>query len=392
MTAYLLLAAIAWAGATRGGTDARDLAIAGALVAVAMVAARAWPRDHPALWVTWGVLLAYLVADGPLRTGWSLDSIRMPVLIVLVTMAFLTVSRMRAGDREVLISGLIILGTLQAVIALAAAVVSAIGRGTELSTPLRGEGVLGFPNGLGILLVATSVLTVRQLTRARRRGILASALGVQVAAILVTGSRSAILIGGILVVVALAVRFAAPAAGRRSLMWRRMTGYGLVLCAAAAGAAVVAWRTVAEPSEDRPQLWLEAVQRIGAAPLLGEGAPAGAFGLVSRESRVTTSAHNEVLQWVLEYGLIGLGLAVAVVVLALRGTRAWSRGDRWALVAALALLVSGLTGFSPRITVVALAAAVLLGLGVTAAPDDTDADPRKDRAAGAAGAGTNPSS
>lgn len=368
MTAYLLLAAIAWAGATRGGTDARDLAIVFVLVAAAAVAARARPRADAALWAAVGLLLAYLIIDGPLRTGWSLESIRMPVLVVLVTLTLLAVGAMSTADREVVIAGLIILGTLQALIALAAVMFAAISGGAGLSVPARGEGVLGFPNGLGILLVGTSVLTVRQLTRARHRALLAIALVLQAAAILATGSRMAILIGSILLIATFVARFAAPRAHERAAVWQRPTGYVLAAGAVTAGAAIVIWRTLVEPNEDRPQLWAEAAGRIWAAPLFGEGAPARAFELVSRSSRVTTSAHNEILQWTLEYGLVGLGLVVAVILLAFRGSSARSRGDRWALVAAIAVLASGLTGFSPRITVVALAAAALMGLGVTDPP------------------------
>ena len=371
MTAYLLLAAMAWAGATRGGTDARDLVIVFVLVAASVATAQARPSAGLGPWAASGVLLAYLIVNGPLRRGWSLDSVRMPLLILIVAMALLAVAGMNASDREVLTAGLIILGTLQAVIALVAVIVSAVSGGVDLSVPPRGEGLLGFPNGLGVLLVGTSILTLRQLIRGRRRAVAGMALIVQVTAILATGSRIAILIMGILIVVTVVVR-SATVRGRREAglaAWPRPAGYVLAVCATVAGVAMVAWRTVVEPNEDRPQLWVEAMQRIAAAPLFGEGAPAKAFELVSESSRVTTSAHNEILQWTLEYGLVGVGLAGAVILLALRGTRPWSRGDRWALVAAAALLASGLTGFSPRITVVALAAVVLVGLGASPAPE-----------------------
>lgn len=64
-----------------------------------------------------------------------------------------------------------------------------------------------------------------------------------------------------------------------------------------------------------------------------------------------------------------------MIVLALRSSRPWRLGDRWLQVAALALLASGLTGFSPRISAVALAAAVLIGLSAPRAEQAPDQAP-----------------
>ncbi|MGW9587305.1 O-antigen ligase family protein [Microbacterium sp. NPDC055455] len=373
MTACLVLTAIAWAVATRGATDLRDLAVLLALLVAAVVVARAWPRRDPALWTAIGAVIVWLIANGPLRTGWSLESVRVPILVVLVTLTVIVVGRMRSSEREMLLAGLVVVGSLQAAIALVSWAVLAAG---SASGPARAEGLLGFPNGLGILLVATSIVALREIERRRGGRLLPAALLLQVAAILATGSRTAILIGAIVVCAWLALRTARWRAGAgRSAVGSARARHVLVVSTLGVGTAVVLWRTAVEPNEDRPHLWLEALQRIAAAPITGEGAPAAAFRIASPASRVTTSAHNEILQWTLEYGLVGLGLAVAVIVLALRSSRPWRLGDRWLQVAALALLASGLTGFSPRISAVALAAAVFIGLSAARAEQAPDQAP-----------------
>lgn len=347
MTPYLLLAALAWTVAARGGTGGRDLIVVLGLLVVAVFAGRAWPRRNLALWAAVAALLCWLVADGPLRSDWTLGTVRMPLLVAITALTALVVHRMNGRERDTLVTGLVLVGCLQAVIALGEVVMWAV---IEPSVSPRVGALLGSPNGLGMLLVATSVLTVRELDR-RGGWLPVAALVLQGSALLATGSRTAILVASLLL-----VGYVATHAG-----WRR----GMLAAAGlAVGIAVVAWRTVTE-RQDRPGLWLEALRRIADQPLVGEGPASAPFLLASPGARITAHAHNEVLQWGVEYGLVGIVLGVVVLVLAIRSVRRPFGGDRWLQLAALALLVAGLTDFTLRITAITLTAAVLTTLAVT---------------------------
>lgn len=343
---YLVLAAIAWTVATRGGSTLRDLVIVLVLLVVATVAGRAWPRRNVALWAAFTALLCWVVIDGPVRAGWTLESVRAPLLLVIAALTALVVRRMSAQERDTVATGLIVIGCLQAAFALGEVAL------TTTSAPPgmpRAGALLGSPNGLGILLVATCVLTARELDR-RGGWLPAAALLLQGGALLATGSRTAILVAAVLL-----VGYVATHSGWKGGL---LAGAGL-----AAGMAVVAWRTLSEP-QDRPRLWLESLRRIADQPLLGEGPASAPFVLPSPGSRVTTHAHNEILQWGVEYGLVGIGLGVVVLVLVLRSVRQPLGGDRWLQLAAAAVLVAGLTDFTLRITALTLAATALTTLAL----------------------------
>jgi O-antigen ligase len=348
VTPYPLLAALAWAVASRGGTGARDLVIVLGLLVVAIVAGRAWPRRDMALWAAFAALMCWLVIVGLLRTGLTLETVRVPLLVVIAALTALVVRRMGARERDTFVTGLIVIGCLQSMIVLAELTVTV---SVALSVSHRPGALLGSPNGLGMLLVATSVLTARWLDR-RGGWLPTAALLLQGCAILATGSRTAILIA-----MALLFGYIAIDAG-----WLR----GLLAATGfSAGMAVVIWRTAIEDHQDRPDLWQESLRRIADHPLLGEGPAPAPFTPALPNARVTTHAHNEILQWGLEYGLVGIGLALAVTVVALRSVRRPIDGNRWFQSAALALLVSGLTDFTLRITALTLTAAALSALGVT---------------------------
>jgi O-antigen ligase len=357
VTAYLLLAALAWAVASGGGTAARDLIVVFALLVGAVIVGRAWPRGDVALWAAFTALVSWLVVAGLLRTGLTLESARVPVLVVIAALTILVARQMNATQRDALVRGLIVIGCFQAIIALAE--LTGIAQ-VEPSAFRRTDALLGSPNGLGILLVASSVLTAREFDR-RGGWLPVAALLLQGCALLSTGSRTAILVASVLLIVYVASR-----AG-----WKRgiLAASGLVI-----GAAVVIRRTLTE-QEDRPQLWLEALRRIADSPLLGEGPASVPFALPTPSARITTHAHNELLQWGVEYGLIGIGLGLVVLVLAFRSVRQPFGGDRWIQFAAFALLAAGLTDFTLRITALTLAAAALVTLAVTGyRPDPSPED------------------
>ncbi|MDQ4502356.1 O-antigen ligase family protein [Sinomonas sp. ASV322] len=348
MTPYLLLAALAWAVASRGGTSLRDLVVVLGLLVVALIAGRAWPRRGVVLWAAFAALLCWLVIVGLLRTGWTLETVRVPLLVVIAALIALVVGRMGARERDTLVTGLIIVGCLQSMIALGEL---AMTLSTELSLSPRAGALLGSANGLGMLLVVTSVLTARE---ADRHGgwLPVAALLLQAVALLATSSRTAILIASVLL-----IGYIAAHAG-----WKRAL---LGAAGFAAAAAVVVWRTAGGQHEDRPDLWGEALRRIADQPLLGEGPAPAPFTPAVPGARITTYAHNEILQWGVEYGVVGVGLGLLVVILALRSTRRQIGGDLWLRFAALALLSSGLTDFTLRITALALTAAALTALAVT---------------------------
>lgn len=348
MAYLLLLAAFAWSVASRGGTGTRDMAVVVGLLVVAVIAGRAWPRRDVALWVAFAALMGWLLTIGLLRAGLTLETVRVPLLVLIAALTAFVVGQMSIRTRDALVIGLILVGCLQSMIALVELMVTV---SIELPAPPRASALLGSPNGLGILLVGTSVLTAREVDR-RGGWLPGAALLLQGWAILATGSRTALVIAS-----ALLVGYVATHVG-----WRR----GL-LAAAGFGAAltVVIWRTASEREPERPRIWQEALQRIADQPLLGEGSAPAAFTPAFPGARITTHAHNEFLQWGVEYGLVGIVLALVVVVLALRAVRRPSGGDRWLQYAALALLISSLTDFTLRITALTLAAAALSALAVT---------------------------
>ena len=347
MTPYVVLAAVAWAVATRGGTSPRDLAVVLALLAVATVTSRAWPRRDLPLAAALLALLGWLLATGPLRTGPTVESARVLLLVVVVVLTVRVARRLDLDERERLLTGLVVVGCLHAVVALAELAVALSG---GPSYPPRAASLLGSPNGLGMLLVATSVLSAREV---RRRGgfLPTAALLLQGCAIFATGSRTALVVAA-----SLLLGYAVTRPG-----WRVR---GLAAAAVVATIPLFVWRLATEPPEQRLHLWRQALDRIADRPLLGEGPPVAAYDISAAGARVTTHAHNEVLQWGVEHGLVGIGLGLLVVGLALRSARPLGHGDRWVLVAAASLLAAGLTDFTLRITALTLVAAALAALAI----------------------------
>lgn len=346
--AYLLIAALAWAVASEGGTRALDLIIIATAMAAAALTCRAWRSIDPATATAVTLLVFWLVADGPGRTGVELESIRMPVLVVLTTLTVLVVARLRAPARDTVIQGLIAIGCVQAVVALAQVSESAMG---GPSTPPRADALLGSPNGLGMLLVATSVLTMRTLVANGGR-LTNAALFLQAAGVLATSSRSAIVTASALLI--------GYAASRGSRTMRSAAAAAVV-----AGSGLVVWRFTTEPAEQRPHLFVEALGRIAQHPLTGVGPTGTPYSTSAPAARVTTHAHNELLQWGVEFGLIGVALGLLTVVLALRAARRPDRFDPWLIVAAAVVLGAGLTDFTLRITAMSVLAAVLGTLAAT---------------------------
>lgn len=350
MSALLLLVATGWAVVARGGTAPRDvLVVAGLLTVAVLVGGRVQMRREVVVAVT--TLLAWMVLVMVLRSEVSFTTVRIPVLVVLVVLASLATRSLDEQGRRTLLAGAVLLGVVQAVIALVEVGSALAGEADGLPAVTRSAALLGSPNALGYLLVATGVVTAWVATRvdsvvARRLAV--AAVVVQAAALLTTGSRGALLVAAVVAA---------------WLVWRLRMAEAVVrprwaavaVLAAAGATAVTVNRFAQEGPDDRLELWGGAVHRIMERPLLGHGPDPVPYLLTAPGARTTTHAHNEVLQLAVEYGLVGLVLAVGTAALVLRRRRV----DPLLLAAGAALVAGGLLDFSLRITAVALLAAVV---------------------------------
>ncbi|MBA3250070.1 MAG: O-antigen ligase family protein [Geodermatophilaceae bacterium] len=342
----LLVAAIVWATASGGGTSARDLTVVLGTLLVASTAAgnRARPFAMPAgLLVSLLALLGWLVAAGPLRSGMSLTSVRVPALVLIVVLTVTTVRLFDHHQREWTLHGIVAVGSLHATIALGQALAQLATTGWP--SPPRADSFLGNANALGVLLIASAALTAREI-EVRRHRLFLVAIVLQGVAVLATGSRLALVLGtGLLLIWALS----------RRRTWRTTAAGALWLLAAG---VIGLSRSVGTPPE-RLQLWLSALKEIAQRPWIGRGTTPTEFDIGPSQALATTHAHNEVLQLAVEYGLIGLALAGVLLVLAYRSAPRRVTCDKWILAAALSLLASGLTDFGLRITAVAVTTAAL---------------------------------
>jgi O-antigen ligase len=346
---YLLLAAIAWCMATGGGTGVRDLAVVGVLltaaflvgVALADIRLQIVPTARTAMFLA---LLAWLIIDGPLRSDLELDTVRVPILIWIAFLTIQTVRFLNEAQRTRVLQGLIVLGTVHGSIAIIG-VARDFASGVHTTPLARADSLLDNANALGVVLVATAALTARELQR-RWTALLGTALGVQAVALLLTASRLAILTA----LCVLGWYWATQAT------W---TTRALLAPWAVMAVLVLAFRFTHSPPDQRLYVWIAAAERIALRPITGHGPIPEVYDLPVAEAPPTTHAHNEVLQWMTEYGLIGLVLAAGTLILAFRYVhRTWPR-DGWLMAAATSLLASGLTDFSLRITAITIMSATV---------------------------------
>jgi O-antigen ligase len=345
----LLLAAIAWGMATRGGTAGRDMTIIVVLLAAARLlpagpATRERPHAAGASTVLFLLFEAWLIFVGLLRVGPQLTAVRVPILVLAAVLSVSTVRRFDLAQRAGFLHGTVILGTLHASIALAQSAAHVLSS-DSVTAQSRAVGLLGNANALGIIVLATTCLTARELER-ERTPVTAYALALQAVAILVSGSRIAILLG-------LGV-----------LSWHAIARGGWRTAIFASPWAILAMTILslrfASTPPTRLYLWSAAVHLIARHPLLGQGPGARVIAISLPAVNPTTHAHNEVLQLVLEYGLIGLVLGVVTVVVGLRSMRKHWSHDRWVMAGAVVLAASGLTDFTLRITAITVLTSALI--------------------------------
>lgn len=213
----------------------------------------------------------------------------------------------------------------------------------------RSNGLAYHPNILGLAAVAAVLLCLDQLLRGvGRRGILAMMLVVNVGALVLSGSLSAMmsLAVGLLCFGALVRPWVLVAAGGALL------GIGAVIGAAGGmGGAIVA--PVADRTEEvvgasgegvasllvRLDTYQFAIDRIESGPIVGTGMDPAGQATVSSELVV----HNMVLRaWMqggIFFGTAVVGLIVALTILAVRGIRS-AHGERRMSVAPSAIIVA----------------------------------------------------
>lgn len=257
----------------------------------------------------------------------------------------------------------------------------------------RPQGIFSQPNELGAFAMLTTLVALGLLLGAARgkdRWLAGAAVTASLAAMLVSLSRGA-WIGFVFGVLCL-------------LVWvpraRRLVGAslaGVTLTGALLGAftpdapqvKVVTQRlsslksAQANPYDDRPRIWREAVREFSSRPLLGEGP--GTFPVASTRSISTAAtvqaehAHNVLLTTAAETGLLGLlcvlGLTVSCALTVQRAIRrARADQDRMLLgvlgglgAAMAGLIGEGLVDVTLRNVLVAQTVWVILGLALAGA-------------------------
>jgi hypothetical protein len=176
--------------------------------------------------------------------------------------------------------------------------------------------------------------------------VLAGGLALQAVALLLTASRLALAIA-LCVVAVWGLRSGSLRVKKLLLAWGTLA------------VAVFAFRVASSPPDPRPALWVAAVSRISEHPLIGDG-PVLQVYFAHPSRQATTHAHNELLQFAVDYGLVGLALGLAALATMFPGLIAGVRADLWLAAAAVTLCATGLADFGLRITAIALLAAVSL--------------------------------
>ena len=127
---------------------------------------------------------------------------------------------------------------------------------------------------------------------------------------------------------------------------------------------VVAVRSAHSPPDQRLFLWIAAFRRISEHPLAGHGPAPEVYRIPLARVRLTTQAHNEILQFTADYGVVGLALLVTVLIVAIGSVRQPVTLDGWQVAAGAGLLISGSVDFTLRVTAIAILAAAVTALAL----------------------------
>lgn len=356
LPAALLSAAIAWCTATGGAVDPPEMIVAATLVLAAFLTSP-WPsqtrrsRSNRLGLALAFALIVWLIVDGPMRIGLDIEAVRVPFLVLLVVLAASTVSRLDDRQIEAVLLGAVAVGIVHAALAVVGSVfqLPAVFQGHHFH---RAVSFVGNPNALGVILVATGCLTLRAALR-RPSMLLFGGLALQAVAVLLTGSRLAI--GIALCVVAVSGLWSGTLRVKKVLL-----AWGLL------AVAVFAVRGASSPPNPRPELWASALSRLSDHPLIGNG-PVLQVYFAHPPRQATTHAHNELLQFAVDYGLIGLVLGLAALATVVARLVTGRRADPWVAAAGVTLCASGLADYGLRITAISLLAAVTLAAACRAA-------------------------
>ncbi|MCB1017302.1 MAG: hypothetical protein KDB10_19610 [Acidimicrobiales bacterium] len=427
--ASLLVAALAYGAATQGAFHARQylvlLALCGTSLGLEARARRARPAPGSGEAVPWQV--AAVLASGALVVGLAHGSLVevLPALsLVGVIVTGLAVAGGSAAAAGALRAGLVVVGTAVAGTGWLGVVLHRAPWGKVIAGLWRGAGPITYVNATAALLsmallvalawsveapgrprrLAAWALTVGLLLTLSRAGIAAAVLGVVLLGALLGARRVGAVVVGLAPAVAVTLAAAAPsmaevapsrlplavaglvaggllAAGRRSagaalaLTAALVVAGGMLLSVSADGRDALdqlGTTRVGIASPDRTHEWQLARDRFAAAPVAGHAPLADPYQWQGGDGRwfVAPYAHNEYLDLLAAYGLVGavaLTAAIAVVVRAWRRTGARGRPDpaRAGAAAALAAFaVHSAFDFLWHVPVLVLAAAVLAGRGL----------------------------
>lgn len=361
--------------------------IAGALVALPLIAAFAAPRVLEGWATVMGAGVAVLIAAAAVLTGQVRPSRQVMVVVGAggAAVLWLAVRSAFAANPRVSLLGMLgagdgalvwlaawavfacaaLLGpgstlkALRATIAVTGAVAAVAGL-LDLagliphpdSWATEAAGLLGTSNALGMYLVLGLGASVSwALSKSTRAYGIACAV-LCAAGLAATESRAALVAAGVATVAVAVValsrspRSRALTAGTVAALILLVVGGGIAWSASASGSAAQAATRILS---DRPALWQAALAQVGQAPLIGSGSQmfsayytwtVDATRLFGVDAIGSFSPHSVALDWLLAGGVVGLALALVALV-ALVGAivprlGATPRADPvWPLIAAL---------------------------------------------------------
>lgn len=310
--------------------------------------------DTPlAIPVAFALLMIAMLAS----TLWSVESwtsLRDAASYVLLAAgAWLVVSR---GGAVAIVWGIAVSTTAIAVVSIAYWVIDPESA-TFLSTSAL-QGVFGNRNALGFVLAGglPALLALPVRTVAARVGQAVAIVFVIVTALATTSQTTLVTVGAVL------------ATWGALIVWRRyrwaLAVFGGVVAAGAVVAALNGERILATIGKSstlngRTEIWLASVNAGLESPLIGYGwsrswQPGSPHSLAvsdALEGTVVYHAHNELLNWFVTLGMVGVALVVLTfvtgVICALAAVRAHrSSVALWPALALVAIIVRGLTEIS----------------------------------------------